>query len=156
MIFFTPLIKYYGASCQDVAPSQSAIGIDNEQVLMEFSTYMFGMEDEKKSIGGIDVAIPRFDYTLTTERIIATKNGVVGSKGRTDLELVDVEGVEVKQGIADRVTGTGDVIVKHHGGKMAMKRIKDPYDVKDAIRSAAGQRAKLLDARSRTEFKRIM
>lgn len=143
-----------------VKNNQNAAGIDDEKVLMEFQTYLYGLEDKKQNVGGkFDVSIPIVKYTLTTERIIAEKQSAVSamsSKARQEIELIYIDSVEVKKGIVDRVANKGDVILFIGGKKTALKSIRDSEQVRNAIRAAVGKRKKLLEAQSKVEYKKFM
>lgn len=140
--------------------NQNAAGIDDEKVIMEFQTYLYGLEEKKQNVGGkFDVSIPIVKYTLTTERIIAEKQSAVSamsSKARQEIELIHIDSVEVKKGIVDRVANKGDVILFIGGKKTALKSIRDSEQVRNAIRSAVGKRKKLLEAQSKVEYKKFM
>ncbi|MBQ9022155.1 MAG: PH domain-containing protein [Eggerthellaceae bacterium] len=115
-----------------------------EQIIAEFSTFLFGLEDKNTSIAGgrFDVSIPQFRYTLTNERLIAENKGVVSSK-RDEFELFKLRDVSVKQSLLEKAQGVGTITVTSTDPgtpMMVMERIKDPEMVKEAIRSAAQAR----------------
>lgn len=115
-------------------PNQSA-----EQTLLEFSTFMFGLEDKHQNIGkGIDLSLPQFNYILTNERLFIIKKGYIGTQ-KEEIELYKIKDVRVKQGIKDKVIGIGTIeilSVDETTPIIILKQIKNPEYVKEAIRSA--------------------
>ena len=115
-------------------PSQS-----EERMLLEFSTFMFGLEDKQKSIAkGIDLSLPQFNYTLTNERLIIVKKGYIASQ-KDEIELYKIKDIAVKQDIKDKVLGIGTIeilSVDENTPIIILKQIKNPEYVKEAIRSA--------------------
>ena len=107
---------------------------NEERTLLEFSTYMFGLEGQKKGF----VNIPTYNYTLTTERLLIEKQGVI-SKKRDEIELYKVKDIAVKQTLKDKMMKVGDIEIissDETTPTITLKRIKDPYDVKEHIRRA--------------------
>ena len=124
------------------APTENSTGA--EEVIMEFSTFLFGLEDKNASVAGgrFDISIPQYRYTLTTERLIAENKGVVSSK-REEFELYKLRDVSVKQSLVDKAQKIGTVIlVSTDPGtpELIMERIRNPESVKEAIRKAAQTR----------------
>jgi len=73
-----------------------------EDTILEFSTFLFGMEDKKASVAkGIDLSLPRENYTLTNQRLMIEKQKLTTS--RDEIELTDISKVDVKQGLKDKV-----------------------------------------------------
>lgn len=107
-----------------------------EDTLLEFSTFLFGMEDKKASVAkGIDLSLPRENYTLTNQRLLIEKQKLTTS--RDEIELTDITKIEVKQGLKDKVMGVGDIAIETSGNASTiLKRIKNPFEIKDAIRKA--------------------
>lgn len=108
--------------------------INQEKTILEFSTFLFGMEDKKASVAkGIDLSLPRENYTLTNQRIIIEKQKVMTS--RREIELMDIAKVEVKQGIKEKIMGVGDIEIELNDREIVtFHRIKNPFDIKDVIR----------------------
>lgn len=139
---------------------QSSSGIDNEQHILDFQTYVFGLEDKKQNVGGkVDLSIPITKYTLTTERLIIERKSAVSalsSKGHEEINVEDISEINVKRGLTDRVAGTGDIHLVVAGKKMVLKNILDSDNVKDAIRSASGKRKKFLEAQGKVQYNKFM
>lgn len=107
---------------------------ENERILLEFSTYMFGLEGQKKGF----VNIPTYNYTLTTERLLIEKQGVITSK-KDELELYKVKDIIVHQKLKDKMMKIGDIEIisaDESTPKLMLRRIKEPYEVKEVIRAA--------------------
>lgn len=129
--------------------------LTDEQTLFEFSTFMFGLEDKKKSIAkGIDLSLPQFNYTLTTERLLIVKKGYVGSK-KEELELYKIKDVTVNQGLKDKLLGIGNIeisSVDESTPQFVIKQIKDPEEIKERIRTAVKNRKTALNIGYRQEI----
>lgn len=143
-----------GAAATAPAPTQtsSQLGhekLNEEKTLLEFSTYLFGMEDKKKSLGkGIDLSLPRENYKLTNQRLLIEKQGI--TKKRDEIELVDINKIEVKQGLKEKMMGAGDINLDlEDGSTRTLKRIKEPFEIKDKIR----KEVKLVKLRNNIEFR---
>lgn len=130
--------KVQGAS----AATESSLQTSNssEQTIMEFNTFMFGLEGKKQSLTkNIDLSIPQMHYTLTNQRLIIEKLGVASSN-KQEINLMRVNDVSYKQGLKDKVLGIGNVMVYStdpSSPEILIKQIKDPENVKEAIRSAS-------------------
>lgn len=108
---------------------------NEEKTLLEFSTYMFGLEGKKETF----MKIPQEHYELTNERLKIIKQGMI-SKSRDDIELFKIKDIVVHQKMKDKMMKVGDIEIfssDESSPKITMKRIKDPHDVKEAIRSAS-------------------
>lgn len=112
---------------------------ETEKTILEFSTFMFGLEDKKKSIGGnIDLSLPQYNYTLTSERLFIVKKGYVAAK-KDEIELYKIKDVAVKQGLKDKLIGIGNIeihSVDESSPLLLLKQIKNPEEIKEAIRLA--------------------
>jgi len=109
-----------------------------EQTILTFQTYMFGMENKKRMLGKIEVSVPQFSYELTTERLLINKVGVMSTK-KDEIELYKIKDVAVKQGIKEKLGGFGDIEIQSSDSShptITIKRIKDPNNIKEAIRRA--------------------
>ncbi len=113
--------------------------VSEEKTLLEFSTYMFGIEGKSKNvIGDINLSIPSVNYKLTTERLFITKQGVIGSKGE-EIELYKIKDICIKQKLKDKMLGIGDIEIISADEKtpiITLQRIKDPINIKETIRKA--------------------
>lgn len=120
-------------------PTQEVVTNNSEQELLKFSTYMFGLENKKAKVGGkFDLSVPQFNYTVTTERLIIEKQGVV-SKNRDDVELYKIKDINVKQGLKEKMMKVGDIeiiSIDKSDPVVTLKRIHNPLDVKETLRSA--------------------
>lgn len=114
-----------------------------EQVLLEFSTYLYGMEGKKKNVvGNIDISVPQFKYTLTSERLLIEKRGLVSAK-KEEIELYKINDIEVRQGVAEKLQKIGDIEIVSSDPStpsITLKKIRDPFDVKETIRVAVQNR----------------
>lgn len=112
----------------------------SEKIIMEFNTFMFGLEGKKQSLTkNIDLSIPQMHYTLTNQRLIIEKLGVASSN-KQEINLIRVNDVSYKQGLKDKVLGIGNVTVYStdpSSPEILIKQIKEPENVKEAIRSSA-------------------
>lgn len=107
---------------------------ESEKTLLEFSTYMFGLEGKSKGF----VNVPTENYKLTNERLLIVSQGVV-TKKRDEIELYKVKDIVVKQGIKDKMLNVGDIQIistDESTPKLNLRRIKDPINVKETIRNA--------------------
>lgn len=110
--------------------------------ILEFQTYMFGMENKKGTLGKFEISIPQYKYTLTSERLLLDKVGVMGKK-REEIELYKINDITVKQGLKDKLAGVGDIEIVSSDAStptLTLKRIKDPNNVKETIRRAVMDR----------------
>lgn len=104
--------------------------MSEEKVLLEFETDLFGIKNDK---------IPKEYYTLTNERLKVKKQGVV-SKKLSDIELFKIKDITVIQKLTDKVRGVGDVEIisaDESDPKLVLKKVKDPYEIREAIRKAS-------------------
>ncbi len=135
-------------------------GIDDEQVLYEFQTNVFGLENVKQNIGGkIDVSVPITRYTVTTERLIFERQSavsVLGSQGREEISLEHIDDVSVKKGLTDRAVGRGDIVLRIQGKKFVLDNIGDCETAREHIRSAVGKRKRFLEAQAKVDYKKYM
>lgn len=119
-------------------PQQETKQTNEEKTLLTFQTYMFGMENKKGTLGKFEVSLPQYNYELTTERLFIEKVGVISTK-RDDIELYKIKDVTIKQGLKEKLGGFGDIEI-HSSDEShptyTIKRIKDPNQVKEAIRRA--------------------
>ena len=152
---FCPECGYKVGGVATVEKSDSAAGlstlekVNTEKTILEFSTFLFGMEDKKASVAkGIDLSLPRENYTLTNQRIIIEKQKVMTS--RREIELLDISKIDVKQGIKEKIMGVGDIEIELNDREIVtFRRIKNPFDIKDTIRKEV-QNSKL---KSNTDFR---
>ncbi|TKC15917.1 PH domain-containing protein [Robertmurraya kyonggiensis] len=134
---------------ETVQPTQN-----EEQTIAEYQTYMFGMENKKSSIGKFELSVPQFKYILTSQRLLIEKVGVM-SKKRDEIELYKVNDIVVSQGLKDKIAGVGDIEVLSSDSSLptlTLKRIKNPYDVKEAIRKAVMSRKDSMNISYRQEI----
>jgi hypothetical protein len=76
-------------------------------------------------------------YWVTSDRIRITR-GLL-SKDREDIELVRVQDIDQKQGIAERVIKIGDIFVRSHDPsdpQVVLRNVADPLEVHEIIRQA--------------------
>lgn len=133
---FCPECGYkVGGAANNSAAAKTA-DLMQENTLLEFSTFLFGMEDKKASVAkGIDLSLPRENYTLTNQRLLIEKQKLTTS--RDEIELTDISKIDVKQGLKEKVMGVGDITIETTDGAVTvLKRIKSPFDIKDTIRKA--------------------
>lgn len=127
----------------NVVPESLETGAEKE--LLKFSTYMFGMDNQKANIGGkFDLTLPKFNYTLTTERLIIEKQGVV-SKKQDDIELFLIKDINLIQGIKDKLLKVGDLEIissDNSTPNILIKRIQEPKEVREIIRKAVREARK--------------
>lgn len=118
---------------------------ETEKELLKFSTYMFGMDNQKANIGGkFDLTLPKFNYTLTTERLIIEKQGVV-SKKQDDIELFLIKDINLIQGMKDKLLKVGDLEIissDNSTPNILIKRIQEPKEVREIIRKAVREARK--------------
>lgn len=121
-----------------VAPIKEALSgdvVSDEKILLEFTTYMFGLEGKSKGA----VSIPTENYKLTTERMLIEKQGII-TKTRDEIELYKIKDIVVKQKLKDKMMNVGDIEIissDESTPSINLKRIKDPLVVKEAIRNAS-------------------
>lgn len=135
-------------------PIETAVD-DDERELLKFSTYMFGMENQKASIGGkFDLTLPKENYILTDQRLIIEKQGVV-TKKREDIELYLIKDINIKQGLKEKMLKVGDIEIISHDKSTPMvtfKRIQNPLQIKEEIRSALRNVKKTMSVSYREEL----
>jgi len=76
-------------------------------------------------------------YWVTSDRIRITR-GLLG-KDREDVELVRVQDIDQKQGIAERAMNIGDIFVRSHDPsdpQVVLRNVADPLEVHEIIRRA--------------------
>lgn len=124
-----------GGAANNSAAEKTA-DLMKEDTLLEFSTFLFGMEDKKANIAkGIDLSLPRENYTLTYQRLLIEKQKLTTS--RNEIELPEITKIDVKQGLKEKVMGVGDITIEtSDNSNTILKRIKNPFEIKDAIRKA--------------------
>lgn len=128
--------KLGGATEEAAAVSETKPAKNEERTILEFQTYMFGMENKKGTLGKFEISIPQYKYTLTSERLLLDKVGVMGKK-REEIELYKINDITVKQGLKDKLAGVGDIEIISSDAStptLTLKRIKDPNDVKETLR----------------------
>jgi uncharacterized Zn finger protein (UPF0148 family) len=134
--------KIVAAAAAPVAPTaqtqQPIAEQTGESTLLKFQTYMFGMENKKGMLGKFEVSLPQFNYELTTERLFIEKVGMISTK-RDEIELYKIKDVTIKQGLKEKLGGFGDIEIQSSDKThptLTLKRIKDPNEIKEAIRRA--------------------
>lgn len=154
---FCPECGYQVGEAEAARPTKndSPSGPIGEIVIMEFSTFMYGLEGKKKNIvGNIDISLPQYNYTLTSERLLIEKHGVVSAK-REEVELYKIKDVSVHQSMKDKMLKVGDVIIEsadESTPKFVLKNIKDPNEVKEAIRHNVQKRKHEIGMRYRQDI----
>ena len=76
-------------------------------------------------------------YELTNQRIRIYSGRV--SKKEEEIDLIRIRDLKVKQGLADRAKGVGDIEIistDDSTPKLILKDVKDPVGVKEIIRTA--------------------
>lgn len=109
--------------------------MSEEKTLLEFETDMFGLKGNKEGA----FKIPKEHYTLTDERLKIRKQGVV-TKTMSDIELFKIKDTSVKQKMTDKMRNVGDIeIVSSYESDpvITLKKIKEPFEVREKIRNAA-------------------
>lgn len=108
-----------------------------EKTILEFSTYMFGM-DGKTNVGGkFDLSLPKENYKLTDSRFFVTKKGVAMEREVETIELYNVKDVSLKQGMKEKLMKVGNITIESidpSTPSYTLKRILNPHDVRDTIR----------------------
>lgn len=115
------------------ATSTPAASTNEEKTVLEFSTYLYGMEGKKAGF----MSMPQENYTLTNERLIIEKQGMM-SKKKDDIELFKINDIEIEHKMKDKMMGVGDVIVTSSDAshpRLVMKRIKNPLEVRETLRN---------------------
>ncbi|MCI1986418.1 MAG: PH domain-containing protein [Lactobacillus sp.] len=137
---FCPQCGFKVGDAQAQTQSSTPTPEPSEMTIAEWSTWLMGLEGKSKKLAkGIDVSLPQFNYKLTNQRILAEKRGVL-STDRQEIELYNVKDVAAKQTLTEKVMGVGEVTVFSADTStpdLVMKRIKDPIDIKEKIRTAA-------------------
>lgn len=110
-----------------------------EKTLLEFSTYMFGM-DGKANVGGkFDLSLPKENYRLTDSRLFVTKKGVAMEREIETMELYNVKDVSLTQGMKEKLLKVGNITIDSidpSTPSYTMRRIQNPHEVRDKIRKA--------------------
>lgn len=76
------------------------------------------------------------EYAVTSRRVV-TKTGIL-SRNTDELRLASIESVQVRQGIAQRMCGYGNVVVTGRGNQtVTMVNVLEPARVKTRIEEAA-------------------
>lgn len=129
--------------------------VSSEKELLQFSTYMFGMENQKKNIGGkFDLTLPKENYIITSERLIIEKQGIV-SKKREEIELYTIKDINVKQGMKEKLLKIGDIEIISKDVStpvVVIKRIQNPANVREALRAAVRDLKKDMNVSYRQEL----
>ncbi|OLS39122.1 PH domain-containing protein [Bacillus sp. MRMR6] len=106
-----------------------------EKTLLEFETYLFGLKGNKEGF----LKIPTERYELTNERLKIAKQGLMTAT-KNDIELYRIKDITVMQKLKDKIIDVGDIEIistDASSPKLVLKRIKNPNDVREKIRSAA-------------------
>lgn len=109
-------------SVTPVAQVESNVSVSGEKILLEFTTYMFGLEGKTKG----SVSIPTENYKLTTERLLIEKQGII-TKTRDEIELYKIKDIAVKQKLKDKMLNVGDIEIissDESTPSLNLKRIK--------------------------------
>lgn len=107
--------------------------MNDEKTLLTFETYLFGIKGKSDGL----LKIPTEKYELTNERLKISKQGIM-TETKSDIELYRVKDVSVSQKLTEKVMDVGDIVITNtDGGKLTLKRIKGPHDVREKIRTAA-------------------
>ncbi|WP_440896406.1 PH domain-containing protein [Amphibacillus sp. Q70] len=117
--------------------------MSEEVILLEFETDLYGIQDNSDGV----FKIPREYYTLTNERLKVRKQGLV-TKTLNDIEIFKVKDVIVKQTLIDKARGVGDIGVVSSDISdpvLKLKKVKDPYEVREQIRKAVKKARGKLD-----------
>lgn len=138
---FCPECGYKVNEDSAASPIESAtVSHSNEQIIVEFNTFMFGLEGKKQNITkNIDLSIPQMHYTLTNQRLIIEKLGVASSN-KQEINLIRINDVSYKQGLKGKVLGIGNVTIHSTDPstpEIIIKQIKEPERIKESIRTAA-------------------
>ncbi|CZQ83573.1 Hypothetical protein Tpal_462 [Trichococcus palustris] len=153
---FCPECGYkVGGSTTSAAATVEPVKEHGEKELLTFSTYMFGMENQKANIGGkFDISMPKENYTITSERLIIEKQGVV-SKKREEIELFTIKDINVKQGLKEKVLKIGDVEIISKDSStpvLVLRRVQDPAHVREVLRAAVRDLKKSMNVSYREEL----
>lgn len=106
-----------------------------EETLLEFEMDMFGIKSDR---------IPREYYTLTNERLKTRKQGIM-TKTLSDIELYKIKDLTVTQKMSEKLRNIGDIEVlssDESDPKFVLKKVKDPHNIREKIRSAAKEARK--------------
>ncbi|MCO7128335.1 PH domain-containing protein [Sporolactobacillus shoreicorticis] len=109
--------------------------MSEEKTILNFETYLFGIKGGNTGF----LKMPKEKYELTNERLKITKQGLV-SETRDDIELFKVKDITVQQKLKDKVLDIGDIeLISADESKpnLVLRRIKNPHDVREKIRTAA-------------------
>lgn len=118
--------------------------ITEENVIKEFSTYLFGLEGQKRNVGKFDVNIPQFNYTITSERLIIEKQGVV-TKKNDYIELYLIKDINLIQNMKDKLLKMGSleiISVDPSTPVITLKQIQNPQEIREILRNAVRQSKK--------------
>lgn len=144
---FCPECGHKNSGEEHLSTSSQETDQKQEAVIIKFSTYLYGMEGKKKNvIGGIDISIPQYTYILTNERLLIEKRGVVSSK-KEEIELYKINDIEVRQGVAEKLQKIGDIEIVSSDEStptLVLRKIKDPFDIKEVIRRAVQDRKRIV------------
>ncbi len=103
-------------------------------------------------IAKADIDTPAVRYTLTSQRLITDKIGIIG-KERSEINLEDVADVTFSQGLSEKMLGHGTVTLKLNDGKeVKLERVENHEAVREAIRTAVFNRKQELTALSNAAY----
>ena len=106
-----------------------------EKTIVEFENHLFGIKGNKEGF----LKIPKTYYTLTNERLRVKQQGVI-TETRSDIELFKIKDMTVRQKTRDKLMNIGDIEIisaDESDPKLTLRRIKDPHEIREKIRSAA-------------------
>ena len=128
---------------------------NNEKEILKFSTYLFGIDDQKVNLGGkFDLSIPRMNYILTDERLIIENQKLV-TKKRDDIDLHLIRDVVLQQKMREKLMKVGDlkiISVDESTPIFIIKRIHEPEKIREHIRKAMRQAKKDIGVTYRQEL----
>jgi uncharacterized membrane protein YdbT with pleckstrin-like domain len=95
-------------------------------------------KNKKSAIGKFELSIPQFRYILTTQRFIIEKIGVM-AKHRVEIELFRISDIMGNKGLKEKLAGVVVIEILSTDKSLPIlswKRIKNPNDIRETIRSA--------------------
>ena len=130
------------ANCDEPANNPINENENNEEIITKFETELIVDLGRKKLVGDLSIGQAKNLYTLTTERLIVEKQGMIKGE-REELDLYRFRDVSVKQSVSDKLRGVGDIIIYSTDSSdptLEMKSVKNPSEIAEQIRKAAKNR----------------
>ena len=118
-----------------------------------------GLRGKIKPADGIidrtDIEEPAIRHTLTTQRLITDKIGIL-SKETSEVNLEDIAEVSFTQGLSEKMLGHGTITLHlADGSEVKLARIENHREIRETIRTTVIKRKQELTALSNATYMKV-